>query len=592
MTMRQRSWSSAASEAASKREEEAANPLLSEGAGYRIGQSTDADDSSRTGLRAIIMLQGKPFFFLIFTWILFILYILNPSSPLSTSSTTEINDVPDVPRLRQNHTESKNPPANFHLVIPASKADVNLCKVMVSAGILGYPDPVIVNWGENFDDKKYVEGGSHLAKVTGIAKHFNRFNDTSDDDIVLMVDGYDIWLQLKPQTLIDRYFSINKRADERIAREIGDAAREHNIHQEIIFGCQKRCWPWTEKDPPCYAVPFSDLPEDVYGPETDTDIGFKENPYVKFRPRFINSGVAIGTVKAMRKMFNQALELLTNDPREGNMGSDQYIFSHILGDQEVWREALRQDSRNNLQKMKEKLKGGYEPLHPFVPSHIEEVRKKAANRPDKNWEFGIGLDYRMEIGLNTVFSEDDTAWLHWANRTELQLAEQRENISASHPHGVASKTLAKDIADTVPPFWTFNHDPKFPRWKKWTEVPLFTNIWSGIVPAVIHHNAHRDERKALRETWWNETWYANYTRSLYDAHIWEPIVPVAYSGYSQETLREYWPAERWRGGGRNGPHIDSPEQWRRWVRFDDICRPYHEEVFRDGQGEWILPDVH
>ncbi|MGG6499531.1 UNVERIFIED_CONTAM: hypothetical protein NY603_42095, partial [Bacteroidetes bacterium 56_B9] len=75
------------------------------------------------------------------------------------------------------------------------------------------------------------------------------------------------------------------------------------------------------------------------------------------------------------------------------------------------------------QKMKEKLEGGYEPLHPFVPSHVEEVRKKAALRPDKNFEFGIGLDYRMEIGLNTVFSEDYTAWLHWNDTTELELAE-------------------------------------------------------------------------------------------------------------------------------------------------------------------------
>lgn len=507
-----------------------------------------------------------------------------PSSGPLIKTTTGYSEPIDVPRSRQNHTQSKNPPANLHLVVPASKGDENLCKVMVSAGILGYPDPVIVNWGENFDDPKYVEGGSHLAKVTGITRYLNSLHKDMDEDLVLMVDGYDIWLQLRPQTLIDRYFSVNARADARIAREIGaDAQAEHNIRQEIIFGCQKRCWPWTENDPPCYAVPFSDLPEDVYGPETDTDVGNKHNPYIKYRPRYINSGVVVGTVRAMRKMFNQALELLTNDPFEANMGSDQYIFSHILGDQEVWREALRQDSRNNLQKMKEKLKGGYEPLHPFVPEHVEEVRKKASRRPDKNFEFGIGLDYRMEIGLNTVFSEDDTAWLHWNNRTELIEAEKRENVSESHIHGVTSKRLSGDIVDTTPPFWTFNHDPKFPRWKKWSEVPLFTNIWSGIVPAIIHHNAHRNGRKALRETWWNETWFAGFTRPLYDAHIWEPVIPIAYAGSGgEETLREYWPGERWRGGARRGPKEEKEDWSARWVRFDDICREYHEEVFRDG----------
>ncbi|KAM3420436.1 hypothetical protein BST61_g3709 [Cercospora zeina] len=592
MTMRQRSWSSAASEAAGKRAEKAAS-LLTSHDGDTSNTGANEAGGSRTGVRAIVMLQGKPFFFLIFTWVLFIVYILHPSSPGLTSIAAAGKEVADSSGSKQDHNTNKNPPANLHLVVPASKPDVNLCKVMVSAGILGYPDPVIVNWGEDFDDEKYVEGGSHLAKVTGIAQYFNQLEAGKDDDLVLMIDGYDIWLQLRPQTAVDRYFSINRRADERIARELGPAAKAHNIHQQIIFGCQKRCWPWTEKDPPCYAVPYSSLPEDIYGPETDTDVGNKANPFIKFRPRFINSGVAMGTVKAMRKMFNQARDLLLDDPFEGNMGSDQYIFSHILGDQEVWREALRQDSRNNLQKMKEKLEGGYAPLHPFVPAHVEEVRRKAALRPDKNWEFGIGLDYGMEIGLNTVFSEDDTAWLHWNDTAELEMAEQREHVPPSHPYGVANQTLAKDITDTQPPFWTFNHDPKFPRWLKWPEVPLFTNIWTGIVPAVIHHNAHRDGRKALRETWWNETWFASHTRFLYDAHIWEPIVPIAHGGYDEERMREYWPDERWRGGGRASSVKNQDRDWgSRWVKFDEICRPFHEEVFRDGRGEWILPDVH
>lgn len=84
--MRQRSWSSAAAEAAARKleeEEQLANPLtsLNNDAGLlqRIGTNTVEDDSSRTGLKAIVMLQGKPFFFLIFTWILFILYILHVS---------------------------------------------------------------------------------------------------------------------------------------------------------------------------------------------------------------------------------------------------------------------------------------------------------------------------------------------------------------------------------------------------------------------------------------------------------------------------------------------------------------------------------
>lgn len=87
-TMRQRSWSSAAAEAAARRAEEeelAANPLIplnDAGLLERVGTNSALDEDDgvpRTGLKAIVMLQGKPFFFLIFTWILFILYILHVS---------------------------------------------------------------------------------------------------------------------------------------------------------------------------------------------------------------------------------------------------------------------------------------------------------------------------------------------------------------------------------------------------------------------------------------------------------------------------------------------------------------------------------
>lgn len=476
------------------------------------------------------------------------------------------------------------PPANLHLLVPASKGDPNLCKVLVSAGILGYPSPVIINWNQTFNEN-LVEGGSHLAKISGIHDHLNKFEARQDDDLVLMVDGYDIWFQLRPQTLIDRYFAINRRADERTNERLKEAASRHNIRQEIVFGCQKRCWPWSENDPPCYAVPQSDLPSDVYGPQTDTDIGNEENPYIKFRPRFLNSGVAIGTVRAMRKLFAQALKNMEN---EKNFGSDQFIFSHIFGDQEVWREAIRQDSLSGPKKVAEKVIDRNQKVK-WNPDHIEEVRKKAAQTTDGTYEFGIGVDFRSEIGLNTVFAEDDTAWLTWSNHDEVLEAKQALEISAEDPR---LQNLSTDIATTIPPFWTFNHEPSLPRWTNWSSIPLFTNIWHDNVPAVIHHNAHRDGRKALRMEWWDKIWFFRYMRTMYDASIYEPIVPIAYSGYDEESQRVWWPGERWKGGGRNGPKIDSEIFDEQWVGFEEMCYEFHEEVFRDGKGPWTLPEAH
>ena len=135
--------------------------------------------------------------------------------------------------------------SDLHVLIPASRPDPNLCKAILSGNVLGYPRPTIIDWNQTFDDPAFVEGGSHLAKINGTAQYLYSLDLSRDEDLVLMIDGYDAWLQLRPQTLIDRFFDINSRADERIASEMGGATvGRTGVFQKIIFGCQKRCWPW------------------------------------------------------------------------------------------------------------------------------------------------------------------------------------------------------------------------------------------------------------------------------------------------------------------------------------------------------------
>ncbi|GAB7360917.1 hypothetical protein MBLNU230_g0902t1 [Neophaeotheca triangularis] len=533
---------------------------------HRVGSR--GGDGSATGWSTLFARQGKVVIAFALSLCALGLYLMQHDSGYH---------MPSVP------ASSSSRPANLHIVIPADHPDSNLCKVLVSAGVLGYPSPVIINWGEDFSDPKLVDGGSHLHKISGIYEFVDHFDESHQDDLVLMVDGFDIWMQLRPQTLVDRYFAINRRADARARRDLGSVVDKYNIHQEIIFGCQKRCWPWSEKDPPCYAVPQSSLVSDIYGPDTDTDVGNKDNPYIKNRQRYLNSGVGIGTVRAMRKLFNQTLEQAKT---EANFGSDQYIFSHVFGDQEVYREMLRRDALSPSERVRAKV-SGYGSRSHFNPEHIEEVRKKAAARHDGSFEFGIGVDYGSEIGLNTVFAEDDTEWAVFSNETQLKEAQESRGIDTYHQR---MNSIQKDIEVSVPPFWTFSNERSLPRWTKWTEVPLLTDVYTGITPAVIHHNAHRDGRKKLRETWWPLVWFQSHVRTLYDAYIYAPITPVAVSGYNESTVREWWPEEIWKGGARAGSSaVSSPDGW---LRYDEICRDYHEEVFRDGKGPWELPANH
>ncbi|GAB1738894.1 hypothetical protein NU219Hw_g3672t2 [Hortaea werneckii] len=548
-----------------------------------------------TGLKGLLARQGKVLvaFFLAVGALLF--YI---GSPVSDAHASVEDQVP-----YQNTTKITHKPSQLHLVIPASKEDPNLCKVFLSAAVLGYPAPVVINWGQTFDDPNLVEGGSHLAKIKGVGEYVNSLDSSHDEDLVLMVDGYDIWLQLRPQTLIDRFFEINRKADARIQWELGkEAAEKNGVKQEIIFGCQKRCWPWKPSDPPCYAVPNSTLPEDIYGPGTDTlpdwledtqDVNLPGNPFGLTRQRFLNSGGAMGTVRAFRKLLDQALKLAEV---EGNFGSDQYIFSHIYGDQEVWREAVRRDSANTAQGKLHRLQpwnGQRDPpkgFHShFIPEHIAEVRQKAAATEDGDYEFGIGVDHESQIVLNTVFAEEDTEWLTFSNTAQLVAAYSAHGVNPAY--GAAE--LSGDIATSLPPYWTFTHESELEGWRnrKWDQVPLLTNVFTGIPPAIIHHNAHRDGLKSRRESWWPLTHYHPRARTLLDAYIYAPVTPVAVSGYDEAGLREWWPYEMWKGGGRNGlSPLGSTDDG--WIKFDDICRDHAEELFRDGKGTWELPANH
>ena len=163
---------------------------------------------------------------------------MQPRHALSTNAHT----------TQDHSTLHKTPGAlrsDLHVLIPASRPDPNLCKAILSGNVLGYPRPTIINWNQTFDDPAFVEGGSHLAKINGTAQYLYSLDESRDEDLVLMIDGYDAWLQLRPQTLIDRFFDINRRADERIASEMGGATvGRTGVFQKIIFGCQKRCWPW------------------------------------------------------------------------------------------------------------------------------------------------------------------------------------------------------------------------------------------------------------------------------------------------------------------------------------------------------------
>jgi hypothetical protein len=411
-----------------------------------------------------------------------------------------------------------------------------------------------------------VSGGSHIAKISGVYSYLESLAPDQDDDLVMMADGYDVWFQLRPQTLLDRYFDINRRANIRIENELTKhVVKKNKIQQKIVFSAQKKCWPWAADEAPCYAVPNSTLPSHIFGADTDTQVN-DVNPYLKMRPRFLNSGVAVGTAGAMRVLFAEAVRRATKD---ANFGSDQNIFGAIFGEQEVYREMLRQRDMSFLDRQNQNTG------HGNMDSRASLMREKdlaVARNSTRSMEFGIGLDYESSISLPTVFSEDDTEWVEYNNQAWLDFYNYKRKIKPEEN----KLLLQTDIAKTAAPLRS-NGSDGLPN-KKWSEVRLFTDIPTGYTPAIIHHNAHRDGMKNLRSKVWDKIWFQPNARVLMDKYMDTPVETLAIAGG-----REWMSGDEWKGGARDDVGV--------WLPYQDMCGGTEDEVFRDGKGAWVA-DKH
>ncbi|KAK4895866.1 hypothetical protein LTR27_006036 [Elasticomyces elasticus] len=234
-----------------------------------------------------------------------------------------------------NTSQTPNTPGQgrFHFLIPATQSNAELCKLILSAQILDYPTPVLINWG------MVAEGDSsntHLAKIQGFIDYLDaleRSSETFDEDLVLIVDGYDVWFQLRRDVLIKRYYALNEAADARTAQAFGqDLFEKHDMRQTIVFGPDKICWPIDYGRPACWAAPLANMSDFAYGPQT------LDGPEEYNHPRWLNSGTIIGPARHLRDLFNATLEgiHLNYDKHKdkGYRNSDQFYLAEVFGLQE------------------------------------------------------------------------------------------------------------------------------------------------------------------------------------------------------------------------------------------------------------------
>ncbi|WYZ42345.1 hypothetical protein EsH8_VI_000044 [Colletotrichum jinshuiense] len=462
----------------------------------------------------------------------------------------------------------------LRIIVPADSPSLDLCKMLMSALASGYPSPVVVNWGRDFHKAPGWFGGSHLGKIDGTLDFLNAI--TSDDapederlgpdDLILVVDAYDIWFQLPPSLLIRRYLAQNQAANERIRKEWGDSkswfssdTKKQSLRprQSIVISTQKKCWPDPSlgADPHCDELPESSARPDMYGPHTDEE----PEHYHDHRPRYVNSGSLIGPVSEMKRMFSRAQEKV-EEKRAAGVGifSDQGIFAEMFGEQEVWRKSKLQNRTEWTETQTE---------HP-----------EAAVKETKQFDYGIGLDYVQDLFIPTVFEEDDGLYVVLTDGPTLREAAAERGISPPRVDGIP-----KDMIGMRSPV----EEAGINIHMGWNELPLYTDLWSTSVPVLVHHNAHRNGLKEERlRDWWKKTWFFPYLRRLLELQAQpkplEPLLKIPGNNGIEDLT--YWAPEA--DSNKRKPRIyrkeDLKDKGLVEAEWDGLCKMEgHEEWWKE-----------
>ena len=470
---------------------------------------------------------------------------------------------------------------SFHVLIPASETNDKLCKTLLSAFVLNYPPPTLINFGQVFTGDNW-DKGSHAGKIKGVYDFLNEDQKVHDDDLILVIDGYDVWFQLPPEVLVRRYHKLIHDANQKLRKEYGTMLEEkpwnggkkkkvQRYVQTVVFGADKLCWPNQPDDPACASLPQSTLPRNAYGPNTDRDPQGYTN-----RPRYLNSGTILGRVDDVRAIYERALEKV--DQGLGVIG-DQFVFAEILGEQEYYRQFLASNMPRPW----------YYPLFnafPFSQRLSPSIKpvKQMTLPQNRRYDFSIGLDYTSSLFQTMTHSSDDIAFITYANISSSTLPRSFSEIS--------SLSLPLDMNTARPPFPTndtaialaigkllplsANLDSLPPSTKNaWLNQPLATNLHSLSVPTLLHINGD----KSLLDSWWSSFWYQPYARALLRAYM---RTPQAFLWGTVDGEEKTWD----RRGGKGG--VWKTDGW--WMEWGEVCEGVEDTVFADVKGIWGMEE--
>lgn len=437
----------------------------------------------------------------------------------------------------------------LHMLVPATDPTLDFCRFLVSNTIAGFPDPILIGWNHHgeYDGKE-----SHLFKISEGLAYLNSIPTEQDDDLVIMLDAYDIWLLLRPEVMISRYNRVIAEQAAVLEEQgiYGKLNGDVVVENTLLFGADKLCWPRTSEDPGCWSVPQSPMLKQEYGPDTDTWM-------VPSRPRWLNSGTLIGPLGHMRDMFNATMDAVHRLFEEGYEyhNSDQYYFTDVWGEQELTRMRLRDGLMHS----------------PIVGYRDDgsEIRGNIPEIPDsRRTEYRLSVDSGVDLFQTAAGFTEYLTWMTFNNTTPISEGE------ANRRPRIDQLPLPEDVRKSKPPFETKFPTEGLPVEKGWSDVLLGVNTVQHTVWPLFHITGD----KGYRDRWWHYFWAHPHTEAL----IKDAAKP--YEGKGPEVLAvvdgvQYISADTSTmknatgSGGRGGGWSDVGDRY----EWDELCGEWEKD---------------
>ncbi|KAL2066691.1 hypothetical protein VTL71DRAFT_2763 [Oculimacula yallundae] len=454
------------------------------------------------------------------------------------------------------------PRAELHFLVPATSSNEHLCKLMISAAILRYPTPVIINWGAAEDPDNPNAG--HIQKVDSLLGYLDDLTSAGkEDDLVLIVDGFDVHFQLPAEVLLKRYFESNEVAQKRINSQIGTiSAHSNDVRQTVIFGQDRSCWPswpWGQNWQGCWLAPESSYSKSAFGPDTDNETLVHDKSTT--RARYLNSGTLMGPVGDVRDVFQAAL---SNIAQNHTTDSDQYYFANVWAEQEYSRRMLQSEPFT-----KEEKADKY-----YLWPKVEEGRET---------ELHIGLDYEGLLWQVLGFFRPSVTWMTFNGDPTPARSVSGSRRKSFVRDQYLDRTLPDDLATSRPPFAAVleqlaSHGQTgkatdLPTHLTWHDLRLGINSISNNIFPMLHYTGP----KMFREYWWPRMWFYPYAEALLKAAASLDRAPISDHVIGGKV---WWPADVGTTSGKKDEKGGAFSDKGDWLPWGDICAAHETSLWK------------